>query len=69
MKLSTTTGVLARKFGDEEAIKMIAKAGFDAYDLAMYHIQLTDNPFSDSEYMDYIKNLKKVADECGIVCN
>lgn len=69
MKLSTTTGVLARKFGDAEAIKMIAKAGFDAYDLAMYHIQLTDNPFSDSEYMDYIKNLKKVADECGIVCN
>ena len=69
MKLSTTTGVIAKKFGHEKAIEMISKAGFDAYDMDMCKIHVLDTPISSNDYLDYIKQLKCVADRCGIVCN
>ena len=47
MKLSTTTGVLATKFGVAEAIKMIAKAGFDAYDLIIFSSRTIRFPITD----------------------
>ena len=69
MKLSTTTGIIGKKLGDAEAIKMIAQAGFDAYDLNMCSIHVSENPISGDEYIKYIKHLKSVAEENGIVCN
>ncbi len=69
MKLSTTTGNIEKRFGYTQAIEMIAQAGFDAYDIDMCRIHVSDTPISDDGYMDYVKNLKAVADEKGIVCN
>lgn len=69
MKLSTTTGVAEKRFGYEEAIKMIAQAGFDAYDLNMCGIHISENPMSGDGYIEYIRHLKSVAEESGIVCN
>ena len=69
MKLSTTTGILSSRFGYEATIKMIADAGFDAYDMDMCKIHVLDTPISSNDYLDYIKQLKCVADRCGIVCN
>lgn len=62
MKLSTTTGNIQKRFGTEKAIEMIAKAGFDAYDMNMARIHVADTPFSENGYMDYAKKLKNVAD-------
>ena len=69
MKLSTTTGVIEKRFGYAEAIKMIAQAGFDAYDMDMIRLHVAETSISNDGYMDYVKNLKNIADENGIVCN
>ena len=69
MKISTSTGVSAKRFGVDTAIQMIAQAGFDAFDMDMCKIHVTDNPIAADDYMDYIKHLKSVAEENGIVCN
>lgn len=69
MKISTSTGISAQRFGVDTAIQMIAQAGFDAYDMDMCRIHVTDTPLSSDDYMTYIKRLKCVAGENGIVCN
>lgn len=69
MKLATTTGVVDKKFGYAEAIKLIAQAGFDAYDMDMTDIHLVETPLSGENYRDYLEHLKIIADENGIVCN
>ncbi len=69
MKLSITTCGLDRRFGYEESVRMIAKAGFDAYDMCMTKIHISDSPIASDSYKDYIAHLKAVADENGIVCN
>lgn len=79
MILSTQTKIVSRKLGYESAIKMIAQAGFDAFDITLGHIQMAldenspygenDKVFLSNKYMDYVLNLKKVAEEENIICN
>ena len=69
MKLSTTTGAVQKRFGFESAIRMIAEAGFDAYDMNMCQIHVSDSPICHDGYVDYVKHLKEIAEECGIECN
>ena len=69
MLLSTQTQRLQNKFGYEQAIKMLAKAGYDAYDISLFH------PLSDSDqlykenYKEYAISLRALADKEGIICN
>lgn len=67
MKLVQMTGQLSKRFGDEKAIRMIKEAGFDGYDLSMtgYNHDLL---FNNDNYVEYVKNLRKVADEIGLPC-
>lgn len=61
------TGQLAKRFGDEKAIRMIKEAGFDGFDFTMSSsdkIIYADG----NDYIDYVKNLKKLADEIGLPC-
>lgn len=79
MKVSTEINSLSRKIGEAKAIEMYAKAGFDAYDLstsgmvrfdwANNKLLENDHPFMGNEYVKYMKELKNVANGCGIVCN
>ena len=69
MKLSITTGVLERRFGFDGAVKLIAGAGFDAYDIDMSKIHVQDTPLAHDDYLDYVKYLKGVAEKSGIYCN
>ena len=46
MKISTQTDHLARLFGEEEAIRILAEVGFDAYDFSMF----------DTESDEYLLN-------------
>ena len=70
MRLSTTTGEIEKRYGYIEAVKMIAEAGFDAYDIDTSKIHVSpDSPILRDDYVDYVQRLKGIADEKGIVCN
>ena len=67
MIVSTQTMPIAGKIGEAEAIRLIAQAGFDAYDITLNGIE--GNPIFEDNYKEYLTSLKAVADEAGITCN
>ena len=79
MKLSTEINSIAKHVGEERAVELVAKAGFEAFDFSMfnmapYHyterrIRMGDHPLQVGDYRAFAKNLRRIADECGIVCN
>ena len=44
MLLSTQTEVLAGLYGEAEAIRMLAKAGFDGFDLSLFAMFSHERP-------------------------
>lgn len=79
MKISTEISSAAQKVGEERAIELIAKAGFDAYDFSMFDMCPFDygrndfgnfsHPLAVGDHLAFARKLKRVADDCGIVCN
>lgn len=79
MRISTEIGSAARLIGEEKAVELVAKAGFDAYDLTMLsmaqydwsteRISQTDHPFRGKNYLEFVRNLRHIAEDNGIVCN
>ncbi len=79
MKTSTEIESIARLVGESKAIELIAKAGFDAWDLSLFKmatldratltVKDSDHPLHTSAYASYIKELRKIGEEYGIVCN
>ena len=79
MKLSTEIHSIAKHVGEERAIALVAEAGFEAYDFSMfsmapYHyaerrILMGDHPLQVGDYRAFAKNLRRIAEEHGIVCN
>ena len=79
MKISTEIHSSARHIGEEKAIELLAKAGFDCWDFSMFEMAKIDwstyklkdssHPLSKPDYVNFAKSLKKVADDCGIECN
>lgn len=78
-KISTEIWSTSRHVGEEKAIEILAKAGFDGWDFSMFEMaridwstmKLIDNPhpLNSKDYVKFAKRLKKVADDNGIVCN
>ena len=68
MLLSTQTDVTASRYGQAEAVRMIAAAGFDAADISMF-----DDPYNNWMYLDgfeeHAGEIKRAAKEAGIVLN
>jgi len=79
MKISTEIGSIGRIVGFEKAIEYCAKAAFDAFDFSMFDmakydwankcILPNDSLLAGKDYLKYVRNLKKIADGFGIVCN
>mgnify|MGYP003292109800 CR=1 FL=1 len=79
MRISTEIGSAARLVGEEKAVELVAKAGFDAYDLSMFSmarydwnakcVAQTDHPFRGKNYLKFVRNLRHIAEDNGIVCN
>lgn len=70
MIVSTQTDVLSSRYGDERAIRMIAAAGYDAFDLSLFRMYYDkDYEMNGPDFRAYAKKLQHVADEVGIVCN
>ena len=79
MKISTEIASSARRVGEEKAIELLAKAGFDAWDFSMFSMCrydwvakkaiLTDHPLAKPDYLKFARNLKRIGLDNGIVCN
>ena len=78
-KISTNIRPLAERVGEENAVRMLAKAGFDCYDLSMNSMALYDrkngcvimgdHPLQGEHWREFCEGLRRVADACGITCN
>lgn len=79
MKISTEIGSLSKHVGEEKAVEMVAKAGFDAWDFSMFAmckydwrtqtVLPTDHPLAGNDYLALARKLKKIGLDNGIVCN
>ena len=69
MILSTQTHVLADKIGMDEALKVLAKAGFDSLDLSMFHMNNPDDIFGGDDAVEKAKEIKKKAEDLGLTFN
>ena len=70
MKISTEIASAARIVGEEKAIELIAKAGFDAWDFSMFSMCrydwkekkpiFTDHPLCSGDALAFARKLKRV---------
>ena len=68
MKLSMCTAKLSERFSDKEAIKILSDAGFDAFDFTMT-LGIHAKKQLRERHLAYADEIKRYADELGIVCN
>ncbi len=68
MLLATNTDQLKWRFGEKEAIEMIAKAGFDAYDFSMFDLPNEGNPLNGDDWLAYATELRRTADAYNLPC-
>ncbi len=68
MILSQTTACVA-KFGDEQAIKLIAKAGFDAVDFDMSALKNDDSILLQDNFKSYVEMLLETAKKHNVFFN
>ena len=79
MKTSTEISSSSRIVGEERAIELIAKAGFDAWDFSMFEMARYDwqnmcivesnHPLRGNDYLKFARRLKQIGLDNGIVCN
>lgn len=79
MKTSTEICSSGRIIGEEKAVELIAKSGFDAWDFSMFSMckydwdnrRLLENshPLAGSDYLAFARKLKQAGLDNGIVCN
>ena len=79
MKISTEIASAAKIVGEEKAVELIAKAGFDAWDFSMFDMCRYDwgnrcllennHPLAGSDYLAFARRLKQTGLDNGIVCN
>ena len=79
MKISTEIASAARLVGEEKAIELYAKAGFDAWDFSMFSMCRYDwssgkclennHPLAGNQYLQFARKLKQIGLDNGIHCN
>lgn len=79
MKTSTEIASIAYYVGEEKAIEMCARAGFDAWDFSMFAMCCYDwatgtllesnHPLAGSEYAAFARRLRRIGEDNGIHCN
>ncbi|HZJ57919.1 MAG TPA: sugar phosphate isomerase/epimerase family protein [Clostridia bacterium] len=69
MKISTLTSHLAKVYGEENAIRKLARIGYDCYDFSMFGIGEEGHPINSNSFESYVQKLRKAADDSGIECN
>ena len=79
MRISTEIGTASRVVGDQKAVELCARAGFDAWDFSMFTVfhfdwsawkaTLTDHPLAGPGYVRYARELRRIGEDNGIFCN
>ena len=79
MKISTEIASAAAIVGEEKAIELYAKAGFDAWDFSMFAMCRYDwhnktllpnsHPLAGSDYLAFARKLRQIGEDNGIHCN
>ena len=81
MKISTEIYSAANHVGEEKAIELLAKAGFNAWDFSMFNMRrfdwqsqsffapIPDHPLVGPDYLAFARKLKKIGEDNGIHCN
>lgn len=77
MKISTEIHSIALHFGEEKAVELVAKAGFDAWDFSMFQmcenqngiLLPTNHPTAQKDYLAFAHKLKQIGLDNGIICN
>lgn len=77
MKTSTEIYSIALHVGEEKAVELVAKAGFDAWDFSMFEMCSNvkgklipkDHPTTKDNYLAFARRLKQIGSDNGIVCN
>lgn len=79
MKISTEIDSASKIIGEEKAVELFAKAGFDAWDFSMFSMckynystqSLSENshPLAKENYLAFARRLKQIGLDNGIVCN
>ena len=79
MKTSTEIWSASRHVGYEKAVELIAKAGFDAYDLSMFEMcrihwdtkerRMTGDPMEGPDSLRLVRQIRRAAEDSGIHCN
>lgn len=66
MKLVAHTQAVAPRLGDEAAVRMISKSGFDGIDYSMFFMEEDDNPLENEGFRKYARNLLNIAAVNGV---
>jgi len=66
MRLVTQTDILGKAYGDEQAIQILAKNGFDALDWSFFEMLKDDNVWNQPDWKDYAQKMKETAEAAGI---
>ncbi len=71
MKVSTEIGSIEKHVGQERAVELVAKAGFDAFDFSMFSMRYPDisHPLNTTSALAHARTLKRIASDNGVVCN
>lgn len=76
-KTSTEIASIAEIVGELKAVELVAKAGFDGYDLSLFEMARYDgkqvvrkgHPLQSKEALQYVRQIKQVAMDNGLTCN
>ena len=79
MLTSTEINSIANVVGEEKAVELVGKAGFDAWDFSLFKmgpydwankcLKHSDHPLCGNEYLAFARKLKRIGEEHGIHCN
>ena len=77
MKISTEIDSIALHIGEEKAVELVAKTGFDAWDFSMFQmcekkngvLVPTNHPTAQGDYLGFARKLKQIGLDNGIICN
>ena len=79
MKISTEINSARKHIGEEKAVELYAKAGFDAWDFSMFSMFtyawntgkaiVNETPLNTPDYLKFARRLKQIGLDNGIECN
>jgi sugar phosphate isomerase/epimerase len=79
MRISTEISSISRHVGEQKAVELCAKAGFDGWDFSMFKMGVyngqtqdcdpSDHPLCSSNYLQFARQLRRIGEDNGIRCN